>query len=293
MPVGRLYLLPVPLTQPEQGLATLSPASIEQARRLSHFVVENPKSARQFLRAIQHPQPLPSLSLQTLSVQTRAEECPALLQPLLQGHDMGLLSEAGCPAVADPGSLLVSLAHERGITVVPTVGPSALLLGLMASGLNGQRFAFHGYLPVAEGARHAEIGRLEQESARLQQTQIIIETPYRNPVMWAALCATLKPTTLLTVARDLGGAGEWVKTMTVAAWRTVAVPELQRIPAVFLWLAVNQKPLPESKAAHARHGNQRHGQQAGNGAGATSQDDKVSRKRRKTSGSGADKSRTR
>lgn len=234
---GRLFLLPVPLTSEATGLATLPPQLIQTTHHLRHFIAENPKSARLFLRAIAHPEQLHTLDIQTLSVQTQADHWPTLMAPLGHGHDVGLLSEAGCPAIADPGAGLVDLAHQRGIAVIPMVGPSSILLALMASGLNGQRFAFHGYLPVAEEARQFEILRLEAESARQRQTQLVIETPYRNTVVWSALCTTLQPTTQLTVARDLSGPREWIKTMPVSSWRTTTAPELQRIPTVFLWLA--------------------------------------------------------
>ncbi|MDA8417006.1 MAG: SAM-dependent methyltransferase [Betaproteobacteria bacterium] len=241
-PRGRLFLLPVPLSTDEAALDTLSPGLIRTACHLSHFLVENPKTARHFLKRMGHPQPMADLHLDTLSIQTPRESWPSFLAPLLAGQDVGLLSEAGCPAIADPGSGIVHLAHQSGIRVIPLTGPSSLLLALMASGLEGQRFAFHGYLPLEEMARVAEIQRLERESARWQQTQLVIETPYRNTSLWSALCQGLHPETRLTLARDLTGPDEWIKTTTVALWRDMTTPELQRIPTVFLWLATPAPP---------------------------------------------------
>jgi 16S rRNA (cytidine1402-2'-O)-methyltransferase len=147
------------------------------------------------------------------------------------------MSEAGCPAVADPGALLVRRAHEKGVKVVPLVGPSSLLLGLMASGLNGQSFAFHGYLPVDEEARKRRIRELEAESARHSRTQLFIETPYRNDRMFEALKSTCGPETRLCVARDLTTADEWIATRRIADWKKTAAPELSKRPTVFLLLA--------------------------------------------------------
>ena len=156
---------------------------------------------------------------------------------LLAGRDAGLMSEAGCPAVADPGALLVRRAHEAGIRVVPMVGPSSLLLALMASGLNGQSFAFHGYLPVDEEARKKRIKELEAESARLSRTQLFIETPYRNDRMFEALRSTCGPETRLCIARDLTVESEWITTRRIAEWKKAAAPDLAKRPTVFLLLA--------------------------------------------------------
>ncbi len=176
---GTLYL--IPCTLGDTPVAQVLPQHvIDVARRLRHFVVEHPKTARQFLAVLRHEQPIQSLHLATLNEHTAPEDLPDLLAPLLAGEDAGLLSEAGCPGVADPGADLVSLAHRNGIRVVPLVGPSSILLALMASGLNGQCFAFHGYLPVGDMERNRAIAALETESARRKQTQLFIETPYRT-----------------------------------------------------------------------------------------------------------------
>src|SRR5690554_1775895 len=161
----------------------------------------------------------------------------AWLQPLLQGGEIGLVSEAGCPAVADPGARVVALAHDMGLHVVPWVGPSSILLGLMASGLDGQRFAFHGYAPVNPGERAKQLKAWEALSRKHQQTQILIETPYRNAAMFDTLLSSLAPGTRLCVARSLTTESEWIRTRTVEEWREGPKPDLARKPALFLFLA--------------------------------------------------------
>ena len=211
---GTLYLIPVPLgpTAPQESL----PANVLAAiRPLAHFVVEQAKTARAFLKAAGTDLPLQELQLQELNEHTKANELGRLLEPLRAGHDVGLLSEAGCPAVADPGANLVALAQQEGIRVVPLIGPSSLLLALMASGLNGQRFAFQGYLPAKEADRTKVLRELEGESKKRQQTQIFIETPYRNRAMFDAILQTCQPMTRLTVATDLTLPGESVLTRTI------------------------------------------------------------------------------
>jgi 16S rRNA (cytidine1402-2'-O)-methyltransferase len=199
---GALFLLPSALG--DVAWDTYLPATTrETACRLAHFVVENAKTARAELKRVGHPMPLRELAIEQLPEKLSAADVERLLAPLLAGHDIGLMSEAGCPGVADPGALLVRRVHEIGLTVRPLVGPSSLLLALMASGLDGQRFAFHGYLPQREPERSKKIGDLERESARQNQTQLFIETPYRNAPMFQALLAACRPATLLCVASDL------------------------------------------------------------------------------------------
>lgn len=236
MKLPTLYLIPVPLgaCAPEAVL----PASVLQiVKPLSHFVVENAKSARAFLKAVGTEQPLQALQLEELNEHTRDSELERLLAPLLAGHDVGLISEAGCPAVADPGANLVALAQQRSIRVVPLVGPSSLLLALMASGLNGQRFAFHGYLPAKDGERQKALRELEAESRKHKQTQLFIETPYRNAQMFATLLAACHPATRLTVATDITLSSESIITRSIAAWKKTPPPEIERRPTVFLLLA--------------------------------------------------------
>lgn len=229
---GTLYLLPAGLGSDTPG--TLLPAaSCGIAHQIRHFIAERPKSARAFLKQTGYPHPLVSISIETLDKDTPPTAIPGLLRPLLEGHDAALLSEAGCPAVADPGALLVLAAHEAGIRVVPLVGPSAILLALMASGLNGQRFMFHGYLPVEAAARAQRLRELEKRSRQDDATQIFIETPYRNDAMFQALLEHCAAQTLLSIAVDLSLPAEQVMTRTIAAWRDHALP-LDKRPAVFL-----------------------------------------------------------
>jgi len=233
---GTLYLIPVPLgpSAPQESL----PANVlATVRPLTYFVVEQAKTARAFLKAAGTDTPLQELQLQELNEHTKANELNRLLEPLRSGHDVGLLSEAGCPAVADPGANLVALAQAENIRVVPLIGPSSLLLALMASGLNGQRFSFQGYLPAKEAERTKMLRDLEAESKKRQQTQIFIETPYRNRAMYEAILQSCQPNTRLTVATDLTLSGESVLTRTIAAWRKQTPPEIERRPTVFLLLA--------------------------------------------------------
>jgi 16S rRNA (cytidine1402-2'-O)-methyltransferase len=233
---GTLYLIPVPLghVSPE---ASLPVPVMEQTRRLTHFVVENAKTARAFLKAVGTDQPLQALHLAELNEHTRNEALASLLAPLTAGQDLGLLSEAGCPAVADPGANLVALAQSAGIRVVPLIGPSSLLLALMASGLNGQRFAFQGYLPAKDGERSKTLRELEVESRKRGQTQIFIETPYRNRQMFDGILQHCQPATRLCVATDLSLPGETVRTLSIGRWKKETPPDLERRPTVFLLLA--------------------------------------------------------
>lgn len=233
---GKLWLLPVALGDTDWETC-LPPATREAACRLNHFVVENAKTARAELKRLGHPTPLRELQIEQLPEKLGAAEIERLLAPLLAGHDLGLMSEAGCPAVADPGALLVRRAHEIGITVRPLVGPSSLLLALMASGLDGQRFAFHGYLPAREPDRSKRITELEAESARQAQTQLFIETPYRNQALLAALLQACKPGTRLCIATDLSLESESIATRRIADWKKLAAPALDKRPTVFLLLA--------------------------------------------------------
>ena len=233
---GTLYLIPVPLgpTAPQDSL----PANVlATVRPLTYFVVEQAKTARAFLKAAGTDTPLQELLLEELNEHTKAEALDRLLAPLRSGHDVGLLSEAGCPAVADPGANLVALAQQENIRVVPLIGPSSLLLALMASGLNGQRFAFLGYLPAKEAERTKALRDLESDSRKHKQTQLFIETPYRNKAMFEGILQACSPTTRLTVATDLTLPGESVVTQTIAQWKKKTPPEIERRPTVFLLLA--------------------------------------------------------
>jgi 16S rRNA (cytidine1402-2'-O)-methyltransferase len=227
-----LYAIPTSLGGTPQS--ALPAPTLEEIRRLKDFVAENAKSARAFLAAVGcSPR---ELSLAELNEHTAASELPRLLQPLREGRPLGLLSEAGCPAIADPGAALVEAAHGEGFRVVPLVGPSSITLALMASGLEGQRFAFCGYLPREAAARTRRIRELEQRSRRERETQIFIETPYRNDALFGALLEACAADTRLCVAADLTLESESVRTRTVAEWRR-ARGAIGKRPAVFLLLA--------------------------------------------------------
>lgn len=221
-----LYAIPTPLG----GAAAdaLTPAGLKIVRSLKDFAVENAKSARAFLKdAGCQPRDLSIVEIQ--------DEVESLLKPLREGRDLGLLSEAGCPAIADPGAKLVEAAHREGFKVVPLVGPSSITLALMASGLEGQRFAFCGYLPREPGEREKKIIELEKRSRREAETEIFIETPYRNDALLGSLLKTCDPTTKLCIAADLTLPTESIQTRTVGQWRK-ATPVIGKRPTVFLLL---------------------------------------------------------
>jgi 16S rRNA (cytidine1402-2'-O)-methyltransferase len=259
-PRGRLVLMPNTLDlgtmggAPPDPLGQVLPAlAIATAAGLRHWVVENAKSARAFLKRVEAEQPL-ATPLQQLDIRElprppkggaspgkaatpAAELLQPLLRPALEGHDIGLLSEAGLPAVADPGAPLVRAAHAAGITVLPVSGPSSLMLALAASGLNGQSFAFVGYLPQDRGERAHRLRELEAAARRAGQTQLIIETPYRNAALMEALTTALQPATQLSVSLGLTLAGGWTRTDSVAGWRRQPAELPPDIPAVFAFLA--------------------------------------------------------
>ena len=230
---GALILVPnlLGVVAPE---AVLPVRTIATARALSHWIVETPKAARAFLRTIGVAQPIAELAIVALPDAPDTAALDAMIAPLRAGHDVGLLSDAGCPAVADPGSALVAAAHAAGIRVVPLVGPSALLLALMASGMNGQRFAVHGYLPVKADARAHAIRALEQSSRTHSRTEMFIETPYRNVALLEALAATLQGRTRVCVAADLTLASETIESATATQWRKRDAARFDRRPAIFL-----------------------------------------------------------
>jgi len=234
---GCLYLLPAGLSEDSRAEAVVPAAVLERIRGLRHFVVEDAKTARRWLAACGHPGPLRELAMAELNEHTAAKDVPALLAPLRDGHDVGLLSEAGVPAVADPGAALVAAAHAEGIAVSPLVGPSSLLLALMASGLDGQRFRFVGYLPADSAARRAALQELERQSSRHRETQLFIETPYRNDVLLADVLEACKGSTRFAVAADLTGPSEWIRSAPVSEWKASKPPAIGKRPAIFLLLA--------------------------------------------------------
>ena len=232
---GTLYLIPCPIsedTAPWEVLPTANRAIIES---LDYFIVENTRSARRFLSKAGLSGRIEGLEFQELNEHTTAGAAiEALMKPLLEGRSAGVISEAGVPAVADPGALVVEAAHRKGIRVVPLVGPSSIILAVMASGLNGQSFAFNGYLPVKPPERQRAIRHFERRALQEQQSQLFIEAPYRNRKLFDELLQTLQAETRLTVAMDLTAPTEWILTKRVNEWRKVTVPDLQRRPAIFI-----------------------------------------------------------
>ncbi len=233
--LGTLYLIPTTLGGGNAD-AVLPAGVQERIRRLDHFIAENPKTARVFLKLIGPVRPLQSIAIERLDHNTPAAAIDSLLEPVLAGSDTGLMSEAGCPAIADPGALLVRRTHEHGVRVVPLVGPSSILLALIASGLESQRFAFHGYLPVKPPSRDKAIHDIESRSRRNRETQIFIETPYRNAQLIDALLAICRPDTLMCIATDLTLTSESVRTSRIAEW-SKNKPDLKDRVSVFLILA--------------------------------------------------------
>jgi 16S rRNA (cytidine1402-2'-O)-methyltransferase len=242
---GTLYLIPNTLGE-TAALDHVIPDHVQAlTSQLGHFVAENAKTARAFLKLVHavHPlaRPLQEIAIAELNVNTKADALADLLAPLRAGHDTGLLSEAGVPAVADPGADLVRLAHKEGIPVRPLVGPSSLLLAVMASGLNGQSFAFNGYLPTDPAARAKRVKELEQRSRAEKQTQLFIETPYRNGALLEALVTACNGNTLVCVATDISLPTETIRTRTAAQWKSALAsgqgPDFHKKPTVFLLLA--------------------------------------------------------
>ena len=233
---GTLFLIPTNVSELFSPDNILPREVTTIALRLDHFIAENAKTARAFLKALGVTRPLRDISICELSVNVNDNALVEMLTPLFAGHDVGLVSEAGAPGVADPGAVVVDLAHRHSIGVMPLVGPSSILLGLMASGLNGQKFAFHGYLPREKTAKILAIRELEQESRQRNMTQIFIETPYRNEAMFTDLIQTLSPATKLCVASDLTGSDQIIIQQPVAAWRTSSNIAPAK-PALFLLLA--------------------------------------------------------
>ena len=233
---GTLYLIPVTLG--DDNINRVLPSEVVSiAQKLDIFVVENEKTARYFLSTIKTIKPVRELEMHTLNEHTTDQELPNLLKPLLSGFDVGLMSEAGCPGIADPGAKLAELAHAKGVRVMPLVGPSSILLSLMASGFNGQRFTFLGYIPADKAARIQRLKDIERTSAKHHETQIFIETPYRNQHLLEDILAHCHLTTKLCIACNISLKDELIVSKTVAAWKKSTLPDLHKKPTVFLLLA--------------------------------------------------------
>jgi 16S rRNA (cytidine1402-2'-O)-methyltransferase len=232
MPFGTLYLIPVPLAE-EASAKSFTPFLTDTVNSIKEYIVENEKTARKFLKEAGLKTPQSELIIHDYSKHNRDSGTGDFFKGLQAGSDVGLMSEAGCPGIADPGAEIVEKAHRMGIKVVPLVGPSSILLALMASGFNGQSFTFHGYLPIDKADRSKRIRELENLSERNDQTQIFIETPFRNNPMLEEILKTAHPKTRLCIACDLTSATEFVQTKTIAEWQK-RIPELHKRPAIFL-----------------------------------------------------------
>ncbi len=231
--LGKLYLIPTTLGE-EGDPNDVLPQTIKRSIDfIDDYIVENEKTARKFIKSIQPQKIQATLRLSVLNKHTEVSEHSKMLQPCLEGKNVGLMSEAGCPGVADPGAVIVKLAHEKGIQVVPLVGPSSILLAIMASGMNGQSFTFNGYIPIDKGEKKAVLKNLEKLSQDKNQSQIFIETPYRNNKMLEDIIQALNPSTFICVATDITLPSEFIKTMRASEWKKVKV-DLHNRPTIFI-----------------------------------------------------------
>jgi 16S rRNA (cytidine1402-2'-O)-methyltransferase len=232
---GNLYLIPTVIADDTQHMV-IPPAVTNTLKDVHHFLVEDVRTARRYLSSLKVYEKIEMLKFEVLNKNTSPGEMENYFKPVYEGHNLGILSESGCPGVADPGALAVAFAHSIGVKVVPLVGPSSILLALMVSGLNGQHFAFHGYLPIDKNKLATALKNFEKESREKVQTQLFIETPYRNNPLFSTLLKSLSNETLLCVAIDLTGKNESVQMMRVADWKSKKI-EWPKLPAVFLFLA--------------------------------------------------------
>jgi len=231
---GKLYLIPTPLG--EDTLPTIPQYVVDILHQLNFFIAERAKTARHFIKATNPIKAFSELEFSELNKRTTPEEINQMLQPAEAGNDMGLLSEAGCPGVADPGAVIVEMAHRKGIEVLPLVGPSSILLALMASGMNGQSFSFAGYLGAKKPDLARDLKRLEQLAKKHKQTQIFIETPYRNGQMIEVALTTLNANTRFCVAVDLTLPTQFILTKTIGEWKQTKIPDFHKKPAIFLMM---------------------------------------------------------
>lgn len=232
---GALYLIPVPIAENAEN--SIPTQVTDAAFKLEYFVVERLKTARRMLRSMGYKGDFDQISIKELDKHAEHTDYRALLEPAMKGHDMGLMSEAGCPAIADPGSELVKAAHEHGIRVIPLVGPSSIVLSLMASGMSGQQFCFKGYLPYKKGELERSLRQLEQDSKVRKETQIFIEAPYRNKNVMDTAVKVLKGDTRFAIASELNGEHEFVRTRTISEWKKAKFPDIHKKTAIFLLFA--------------------------------------------------------
>lgn len=229
---GKLYLIPTPLADDSLD-AMITPHIQELIKSLDYYLVENIRTARRFISSLKLGITIESIDFKVLDKRTQPEAVSDYCNPLLQGVNIGVMSEAGCPGIADPGNLAVQFAHKNDLNVIPLVGPSSMFMALMASGMNGQSFAFHGYLPIDKQKRSQVIKSMEREAIQKKQTQLFMETPYRNNQLLTDLLKTCQSNTSICIARDITGKSEFIKTQTVQQWRKMKI-DLHKFPCVFL-----------------------------------------------------------
>jgi len=228
-------MLPCPISEQRDVWDVLPKSNLEVINSLDYFIVENIRSARRFLSRAGIERKIDQLEFVELNEHTsKVEDVERMLRPILEGRSAGVISEAGVPGVADPGADIAALAHRHGVRVVPLVGPSSILMSVMASGLNGQSFAFVGYLPIKDGERARRLRELERRVREERQSQLFIEAPYRNVKLYETLVSTLSPTLRLTVATDITSPEEFILTLPIAEWRKRGVPEIAKRPTIFL-----------------------------------------------------------
>lgn len=228
---GKLFLIPVPISETD-GRRHMPEYNSEIVKSLTYFIVEDAKTARRFLKLYGYA-PIDNAELFLLNEHTKTQNVSELIAPLLRGENMGLMSDAGCPGIADPGAEVVKKAHEKSIEVVPLIGPSSIVLSIMASGFNGQNFSFVGYLPIDKPDKTKRIKELEQLALKNVQAQFFIETPYRNEQLLETLLSVLSPQTLLFIGKDITSDNQYLKTLSVAEWNKSVKPMLNKVPAVF------------------------------------------------------------
>lgn len=232
MKKGRLFLIPTVISAETQE--NVIPQEVRLTiKELNHFLVENMRTARRYISSLKLDIDIESLKFEVLDKNTPTSAIDQLMKPIFKGDNIGVISESGCPGVADPGATAVSFAHRNEIQVVPLVGPSSILMALMSSGFNGQSFIFHGYLPIDKIERQRKIKKMEEDAIRLNQTQLFMDTPYRNENLLESLLKTCNPNSLLSIARDITGKKEFVRTRKIQDWKNQGAPDLNKTPVIF------------------------------------------------------------
>lgn len=237
MKAAQLFMIPCPIVTVEHGENanhTIAPHVISAVHKLQYFVVERARTARRFIKATQHPTAIDQLQIFELDKRNKSNGLSDFLKIMKDGVSIGVLSEAGCPGIADPGNLAVQWAHQHDIQVIPLVGPSSIILALMASGLNGQNFAFVGYLPNKKNELDQRLKQLESIIHKTQQSQIFIETPYKNGFLLETMLKSCSPNTKLCIATDINETSEYIKTHTIKEWSNIEIPDLHKRPCIFI-----------------------------------------------------------